>query len=130
MKKVDALHYLFKKHEMFPYKCTRLDFSTVIENNEARAILYLDPPYFKKGGDLYQCCFNSSDHTRLADMLKDTWHEWVLSYDDCEEIRSLYRWADIQELKQVYTITSEKNKETDKRSSRTKIELLITKKGQ
>jgi DNA adenine methylase len=67
-------------------------------------------------GKIYQHCFQRQDHERLAEALKTTRHAWVLSYDDCPEIRELYDWADISTNTVKYTIGG----------IRTKQELLIT----
>lgn len=80
-------------------------------------LIYLDPPYFDKGSQLYQFSFSEQDHIRLANSLKNTKHHWLLSYDDSKEIRELYNWANIQELNVNYSI----------RNAQQKQELLISK---
>jgi len=122
-KKIDAIHMLLAKAKAC---CSHCDFSSLIEAKGDGVIIYLDPPYFEKGNDLYQHGFNLNDHQRLADSLKKTKHQWLLSYDDCEEIRELYEWADIEAIDNVnYSITALKDKDTGKRTSRSKVELLI-----
>lgn len=125
-KKIDKLTNQFSKLSVRDEKCTNLDFSKLIKDNKHDAIIYLDPPYYEKGNDLYQHGFDIEDHERLADCLRKTKHQWVLSYDDCPEIRKLYEgWSDIESLDVNYSITALKDKETEKRLSRTKVELLI-----
>lgn len=69
-------------------RCTCLDFSALLaDSNES--VIYLDPPYYQKGGELYEHAFTEEDHKRLAALLKDC-RQWVLSYDKCEEIENLY----------------------------------------
>lgn len=59
---------------------------------------FIDPPYFKKGPMLYLNALNEDYHAALAARLKtmlDT--AWVLTYDDCPEVRRIYRgWATIR----------------------------------
>ena len=105
--------------------CTHLDFADVIQDTSCGSLLYLDPPYYIKGNDLYQHGFTVEDHERLAIALKNTTHAWVLSYDDCPEIRRLYQWARVEPLDVNYSITALKDKQTGERISRTKSELLI-----
>ena len=124
-KKLDRLHDLFATAEVRGNCCTNLDFADVIEDTHCRGLLYLDPPYYIKGNDLYQHGFTDEDHERLANALRDTEHAWVLSYDDCHEVRQLYRWATIEPLDVNYSITAIKDKDTGNRLSRTKTELLI-----
>ena len=94
---------------------TAVDFKDTIADTSEKALLYLDPPYYVKGNDLYQCAFTLDDHIRLALALRDTKHKWLLSYDDCPEVRALYKWATIEPLSVKYSITT----------ARTKSELLI-----
>lgn len=107
-------------------KCTNYDFENVIKDKKKKAIIYLDPPYFVKGNDLYQYGFTEDDHIRLSEALRGTKHNWVLSYDDCDAIRDLYGWAKIDVLDVNYSITALKDKETGQRLARVKQELLIT----
>jgi DNA adenine methylase len=123
-KKIDKLNKQFKRYSL---RFSGVDFSEVILEDTKDAIIYLDPPYFVKGNDLYQHGFNTEDHIRLANCLKNTKHKWLLSYDDCDEIRDLYSWATIEELDGVsYSITALKDKDSGKRTSRQKTELLIS----
>jgi DNA adenine methylase len=124
-KKVDKLHDLFAAIEVRGNCCTNLDFADVIEDTECRCLLYIDPPYYVKGNDLYQHGFTVEDHERLANALRNTEHAWVLSYDDCYEVRQLYKWANVEPLDVNYSITAMKDKDTGERRSRTKTELLI-----
>lgn len=127
-KKIDSIHKKFSKLAIRNKMCTNLDFSKVINDNLCNSIIYLDPPYFDKGNDLYQHGLNYDDHLRLSELLKKTNHKWLLSYDDCPEIRDLYSWAKIEEIDGVnYSITALKDKDTGERTSRSKVELLITK---
>jgi DNA adenine methylase len=115
---------LNKKINSIKFICTNLDFQEVIENTTP-CFIYLDPPYFVKGNELYQYGFSLEDHSRLAKSLKETNHSWVLSYDDCSEVRELYNWACIEEISTKYTITNLKNKETGERTATKKGELII-----
>lgn len=125
-KKVKQLSNRLRTFDIRDNKCTNLDFTDVINDNENKAVIYLDPPYYVKGNDLYQHGFSIEDHKRLAKTLKNTNHKWILSYDDCFEIRELYNWAIIKDIDSVnYSITALKDKTTGERISRTKKELLI-----
>jgi DNA adenine methylase len=121
-KKIDHLHDLFSNFNIKEDCCTSYDFSEVIVNNSA--MLYLDPPYYIKGNELYQFSFDEQQHKHLSELLKNTPY-WVLSYDNCAEIRDLYKWALIKEINANYTITSTIDKKTGKRFSNNKSELLI-----
>lgn len=51
---------------------------------------YLDPPFFHKADKLYRFWFESQDHKRLAETLKNLEGRWLLSYDQCPEARQMY----------------------------------------
>lgn len=58
----------------------------------ARALAYLDPPYYVKGQQrLYANHYNDSDHATIASILRSLKFPWVVSYDDAPQIRRLYR---------------------------------------
>ena len=48
-----------------------------------------DPPYFSTE-DMYEVGFGWDDHVRLRDTLKNIKGKFLLSYNDCDEIRELY----------------------------------------
>ena len=56
------------------------------------AFVYLDPPYVQKGASLYPAVFDTERHRALAETLKRSGSgTWMLTYDDTELIRTLYR---------------------------------------
>lgn len=60
--------------------------------------MFIDPPYFAKGKTLYLNALNREYHMALGEHLKRMAnHAWVLTYDDCPEIRQIYQgWANIR----------------------------------
>lgn len=109
-KKIDKINKLFKDVWVRDAVCMSQDFQSVIENDDSVSFIYLDPPYYEKGNELYQHGFSSKDHERLADTLKQTQHKWLLSYDDCNEIRELYSWAHIEVCIVKYSINGAREK--------------------
>lgn len=66
------------------------DFETLIKHyDRPDAFFYLDPPYFSTE-DMYEVGFGWDDHVRLRDTLKNIKGKFLLSYNDCDEIRELY----------------------------------------
>jgi DNA adenine methylase len=53
-------------------------------------MVYLDPPYYSKGSQLYLNYYTAADHTALAEYLSDANFTWVMSYDNAPEVRKLY----------------------------------------
>jgi DNA adenine methylase len=99
--------------------CTSLDYREVIADPR-EAIICLDPPYYEQGEALYQFYFTEEQHVEMAQMLQETPHEWVLSYDNHPRILELYSWAEIKPLDIHYSITG----------SNPSSEILITKRNQ
>lgn len=64
--------------------------------------IFLDPPYhgikglYKVGGA------GEFDHLRLEFVLRKCRYPFMLTYNDCPEIRELYNWADIQPFEIQY----------------------------
>jgi DNA adenine methylase len=124
---VDVVHERLAVCDVRHASCTCVDFGQMIQDDSCPSVIYLDPPYYDKGNELYQHSFARVDHERLAKLLRTSRHRWVLSYDDCPEIRELYRWANVQVVNDVnYSITHRKDKATGKKVSQTKRELLIS----
>lgn len=59
--------------------------------------LFIDPPYYKKGPKLYLNALDHVYHERLSEVLGSNQETpWVVTYDDCREIRALYEsWAQV-----------------------------------
>ena len=66
------------------------DFETLIKHyDRVDSFFYADPPYFSTE-DMYEVGFGWDDHVRLRDTLKGLKGKFLLSYNDCPEIRGLY----------------------------------------
>ncbi len=59
---------------------------------------FIDPPYFAKGKTLYLNALNEDYHANLAASMRSRRDAaWVLTYDDCPDIRRMYQgWATIR----------------------------------
>jgi DNA adenine methylase len=58
-----------------------------------KALVYLDPPYFKQGPGLYFNSFDSKAHETLSERMKTFRLPWVMTYDAVPEVSRLYEWA-------------------------------------
>jgi DNA adenine methylase len=72
----DALAFLSSKLNVWPEK----------------TLIYLDPPYYAKGKDLYYDYYTHEDHERIAEFVtrKIDRQKWIVSYDNVKEIRKMY----------------------------------------
>lgn len=59
--------------------------------NMPNILIYVDPPYYKKGSFLYLNHYNESNHIELASFLNNNQEfYWLLTYDNVPEIIALY----------------------------------------
>lgn len=86
----------------------KFDFQNRIDYPQERCLVYLDPPYYAPRNPLYHGGLTVEDHERLAASLHASHHLWLLSYDDCPEIRELYQWATIEEIEVPYCMSKDK----------------------
>lgn len=58
-----------------------------------KTLIYLDPPYYVKGSQLYYDYYRHVDHERIADFVKAgiTAQKWIVSYDNVPAVRDLYQ---------------------------------------
>ena len=78
----------------------------------ANIVFYVDPPYYTQGKVCYRSHFNENNHKVLADVLSDVKLPWLLSYDDCPEIRALYKgWAKTKRVELNYSNTHKRQYE-------------------
>ena len=94
-------------------KVKRADFEkAILKHNED--FLYLDPPYYLEGNSKmfrgiypqrnFPVHHSNFNHRLLRDLLLKHKGKFVLSYNDCPEIRKLYKGFDIEEVKWQYTL--------------------------
>lgn len=76
------------------------------------SLIYLDPPYYQKGPDLYLNAYNPDDHKKVAEFMKGEFvnFNWIISYDNCNEIMKLY--SDLRCSRQIlsYSVSSKPKK--------------------
>lgn len=66
-------------------------FYVFIKPSRFNIFFMIDPPYYHKGNSLYEKTMSPDDHKRLRDLLANTEHKFLLTYDNCEEIIDLYK---------------------------------------
>lgn len=78
------------------------DFETLIRHyDRPDAFFYLDPPYYETE-DMYDVAFGWDDHVRLRDTLGEIKGKFLLSYNDCPEIRELYKGYRMFSFKRIH----------------------------
>lgn len=88
--RLENLHSILKD-----VRITNLDYSEVVNAEENRVFIFLDPPYltatrsklYGKYGNLH----TSFDHQRFANNLVNCQHKWLITYDNSEEIKNNFK---------------------------------------
>lgn len=91
---------------------TNLDYGELLKKPGKDVFIFLDPPYYSarksklygKKGDLH----TSFEHDRFARLLKECNHQWLITYDDCPEIRENFQFANIYEWELQYGMNNYK----------------------
>jgi DNA adenine methylase len=74
------------------YKSDAVDLLKYIQADlPAKSLIYLDPPYYHKGSQLYRNHYRPEDHTAIATAVGHIKTPWLVSYDNCTEIQELYK---------------------------------------
>lgn len=58
---------------------------------ESKTLIYLDPPYYIKGRDLYLNYYNDDDHCQIARAISAYPGLWLISYDAVPFLKKLYK---------------------------------------
>ncbi len=67
-----------------------IKFVRKMDSRAENVFVYLDPPYFQKGAELYLNFYEHSDHKRLAAHVQRMKKRWMISYDHHDFILNLY----------------------------------------
>ncbi|WP_373845439.1 DNA adenine methylase, partial [Clostridium sp.] len=79
--------------------------------DKEEGLIYLDPPYYGTER-YYQVQFSKEDHMRLFECLKKVKGKFILSYNDCEFIRELYKDFNIDGVERNHNLVGKyKDKE-------------------
>lgn len=58
---------------------------------KSKSLIYLDPPYYQKGSQLYYDYYKESDHARVSAAVRSLRNiNWIVSYDDVFPIQEMY----------------------------------------
>lgn len=102
----------FKKHVKI-YNLDAIKLITKLTSKNETFFYNFDPPYVKKGQELYENFYNEDDHIRLHNKIdmcvKD---KWIMTYDKCEFIKKLYNNYYVQDFELSY-VAGKKKKGTE-----------------
>ncbi len=119
IRRIEAIA-LYKKSIRVYNKEVRSFISGIISQYGDNAFVYFDPPYFNKGSRLYKNCLSKKDHMDIAEIIKrKVTCEWIITYDDAEEIKEIYKDNYYRVYDLIYSIVT----------SHVKSEIVIFKDG-
>lgn len=72
------------------------------------SFLFIDPPYYKKGKELYKNSFSPKEHKKISRRIKNLSVPWVLTYDCVDEIVEMYKFCNWKEYELSYTVQNKK----------------------
>lgn len=122
-KKLAHLARISKKLQGVRITCQ--SYEKCLARSTAGTFVYADPPYYREStghitDKLYDKSFDVDCHRKLADALKKTPARVMVSYDDCPEVRALYRGWRVEELQWKYCGTYAVSKEAKANGSKEK----------
>lgn len=93
-------------------RITNLDYAEVINAPGEGVFLFLDPPHYSvaqsrlygRRGELHV----QFDHERFAQTVRSCPHRWLITYDDCPEVRRLFHGAYMVEWRLQYGMNNYK----------------------
>lgn len=89
IQKIELIHSLSDKIQFHNFDA--LDFLSLLNKSKEETLIFMDPPYYEKGQELYINFYNPSDHMQLSDKITNSNHKWVITYDNVEQIKDLYQ---------------------------------------
>lgn len=73
-----------------------------------KAFINFDPPYVRKGAQLYENSFTEADHRALSEMIAQCGRKWIVTYDICPLVTELYANYRFSHLDVTYSVQSSK----------------------
>ncbi len=64
--------------------------TTIVSTLPNNTLIYLDPPYYIKGQELYENYYRHEDHERISTLVANINQKWIVSYDERPEILQFY----------------------------------------
>jgi len=97
------------------FRITHGDYERLLFEDGEGVFIFLDPPYYSttksrlygKRGQLHI----SFDHQRFVKNMRRCDHLWLITYDDCEEVRRLFSFAYMYSWELQYGMSARRGRE-------------------
>lgn len=104
---VEKIQEIYKyKDKIKFYNLDVLDFLKRIKNKDN--FIFFDPPYYNKGKDLYVNFYKHDDHLNLANKISKLRNDWIVTYDNTDEIKNMYNQFRQKEFDITYTLENKR----------------------
>lgn len=96
--RIEKIAMMKDKIELFNCDASEL-ITKCLQDKMRTSFFNIDPPYVKKGQQLYANYFKEIDHRNFEQIISNHLGEtrWILTYDDCDLIREIYKEYYMQE---------------------------------
>jgi DNA adenine methylase len=97
---------------------TNTDYREILQADGKDVFMFLDPPYYSatqsrlygKNGHLHL----QFDHAEFARAMQQCQHQWLVTYDDCTEIRNSFKFAQLEDFTVQYGMNNYKQGKADR----------------
>lgn len=92
IEKIKKIGMYRNRIKLFNYDANDFIKRVVMRQKNENFFIYFDPPYIKKGPELYKNHFNNEEHKYLSTNIKEKLFEknWIVTYDKNELVQKLY----------------------------------------
>ncbi len=92
IEKIKRIGMYRNRIKLFNYDANDFIKRVVMRQKNENFFIYFDPPYIKKGPELYKNHFNNEEHKYLSTNIKEKLLEknWIVTYDKNELVQKLY----------------------------------------
>lgn len=98
------------KDEVILCNMEALDFIDNMILKTKKSFTFFDPPYYSKGPGLYTNFYSHGDHVNLSRHIKEKMknRKWIITYDNVNEIKTMYSKVNSIEFELQYTLQSKR----------------------
>lgn len=75
---------------------------------KSNSFIFIDPPYYNKGAELYENSFSHREHLKISRRVKKLTVPWVLTYDYVDPIIEMYSFCENKKYELSYTVQSKR----------------------
>lgn len=90
IKRIDMIGRFRNRIKVYNLDAVEL-LETLTPSLPERSLIYLDPPYYVKGSGLYRNFYEHDDHVKIKETLDSVNKNWIVSYDNVDQIKEMYK---------------------------------------